>query len=555
MLDLDRTMFFKAKFDVQADPGVDALWSVVLSVRDWTLAKAQRDGYSMPVGMREWSRLKAGETMCSPGGSVRLYAALHREGEVGTWACQHVEDQRCAGCAPRRWITEVGFEGRDLDSGTVSIITMYSDLPGFMGPLQPAPRPNIPLLMEKLLENDMLSCTVEGLPLALHPIEFGPRGADRLRNFLALPHRETPVVVVAPTRSGELPIDPEAITAQLGPNAFVCFTRDAAALDALNGPLEPNELECRPGSLRIYAPQPHFDVLGDGINHRFFSAAALREDGGAGCLAILRRALAQDVHARDTSIRMEDVKRLNRRSSRERASRRREEEIQDLAIEQMAQMVEQAEGDAREVEAELDAALDECDAVRDELARARAEIHELELKNASLEWSLAQRGEALPSAREAMERASELTVFDIGRIFVEAFPDRIDFSDRGWSSLEVCTYEPKAFWSALHSMCTVLYPLYRQGSANMSAEFGANSKFRLARGEGPQTRANGKLMRQREDFYQGRPLCIEPHISSSTGDPNSPQFIRIYFGWDAESAKLVIGETRHLTNATTRKLS
>lgn len=503
MLDLDRTMFFKAKFDVQADPGVDALWSVVLSVRDWTLAKAQRDGYSMPVGMREWSRLKAGETMCSPGGSVRLYAALHREGEVGTWACQHVEDQRCAGCAPRRWITEVGFEGRDRDSGTVSIITMYSDLPGFMGPLQPAPRPNIPLLMEKLLENDMLSCTVEGLPLALHPIEFGPRGADRLRNFLALPHRETPVIVVAPTRSGELPIDPEAISAQLGPNAFVCFTRDATALDALNGPLEPNELECRPGSLRIYAPQPHFDVLGDGINHRFFSAASLREDGGAGCLAILRRALAQDVHARDTSIRMEDVKRLNRRSSRERASRRREEEIQDLAIEQMAQMVEQAEGDAR----------------------------------------------------EAMERASELTVFDIGRIFVEAFPDRIDFSDRGWSSLEVCAYEPKAFWSALHSMCTVLYPLYRQGSANMSAEFGANSKFRLARGEGPQTRANGKLMRQREDFYQGRPLCIEPHISSSTGDPNSPQFIRIYFGWDAESAKLVIGETRHLTNATTRKLS
>ncbi len=89
----------------------------------------------------------------------------------------------------------------------------------------------------------------------------------------------------------------------------------------------------------------------------------------------------------------------------------------------------------------------------------------------------------------------------------------------------------------------------------MSAEFGANSKFKLARGEGPQTRANGKLMRQREDFYQGRPLCIEPHISSSTGDPNSPQFIRIYFGWDVESAKLVIGETRHLTNATTRKLS
>lgn len=61
-------------------------------------------------------------------------------------------------------------------------------------------------------------------------------------------------------------------------------------------------------------------------------------------------------------------------------------------------------------------------------------------------------------------------------------------------------------------------------------------------------------MCEREDFYQGRPLNIEPHISSGTGDPHSPQFIRIYFGWDAQTGRLVIGDTRHLTNCATRKL-
>lgn len=80
------------------------------------------------------------------------------------------------------------------------------------------------------------------------------------------------------------------------------------------------------------------------------------------------------------------------------------------------------------------------------------------------------------------------------------------------------------------------------------------SRFKFARGEGPQTRANSKFMREREDEYQGRELFIEPHICSSVGDPNSPQFIRIYFNWDEETGRLVIGDTRHLTNCTTRRL-
>ncbi|WP_158574848.1 hypothetical protein [Collinsella sp. AF08-23] len=40
------------------------------------------------------------------------------------------EDPRASGYAPRRRITEVGFEGKTINSGSVSIITTYGDMPG-----------------------------------------------------------------------------------------------------------------------------------------------------------------------------------------------------------------------------------------------------------------------------------------------------------------------------------------------------------------------------------------------------------------------------------------
>ncbi len=87
MIDLDRTMFFKARFEIEAPQGEDVLWSLVLSVRDWSLRKARRDGYSLPQEMRFWSKLKSGEMLESPDGSVRLYAALHHGEFAQTWAC------------------------------------------------------------------------------------------------------------------------------------------------------------------------------------------------------------------------------------------------------------------------------------------------------------------------------------------------------------------------------------------------------------------------------------------------------------------------------------
>ncbi len=66
MIDLDRKRFFKARFDIEAPQGEDVLWSLGLSVRDWSVRTARRDGYSLPQEMRFWSKRKSGEVLESP---------------------------------------------------------------------------------------------------------------------------------------------------------------------------------------------------------------------------------------------------------------------------------------------------------------------------------------------------------------------------------------------------------------------------------------------------------------------------------------------------------
>ncbi len=222
--------------------------------------------------------------------------------------------------------------------------------------------------------------------------EFLCSDAPGIHERLANPYREVPAIVISPTRAGECLIDPEVLASQLGPNATVYYTVDCGAMDALNAEFEDESLRCYGGAVRVYAPHPHFGIVGDGFNHRFFSAADIREQGaehymailrralaedvlardtsvrieyaphphfgivGDGFnhrffsaadireqgaehyMAILRRALAEDVLARDTSVRIEDVNRLNRNAGKELAFKRRAEQIQDMALDQVKEM-------------------------------------------------------------------------------------------------------------------------------------------------------------------------------------------------------------------------
>lgn len=136
------------------------------------------------------------------------------------------------------------------------------------------------------------------------------------------------------------------------------------------------------------------------------------------------------------------------------------------------------------------------------------------------------------------------------------FADRLAFTERGRASLADCKTDPRILWDALYQMATTLYELHTDASVTMvDRAFSERSAFRVARGEGTMTRRDSGLMRQFQDVYQGRPICIESHLKSNQNRESSPQFLRIYYCYDEVTHKLLIGSCgRHLDNYTTQKV-
>lgn len=544
MLDLDRTMFFKAKFDVTEKNGEDALWAVIMSLKLWSIRKAKRDGYDIPEVTKVWTELKYGSKIDAPNASVKLFSCLHQKEDVYTWACQHTENECVTGYAPREWTTEIGFEGKTFDSGTISIITIYSDSPGFLGPLQDTPCPSIPALVKYIAQNDRLVCTVDGNPLELDAVEITFDNIEEYYLALSDERRELPVIVCSPSGDGKLSLDPSTIAKQLGPNALVLFTHKYEVMDAFNKLFPSSKLKCYDGMVRVYAAMPHFLESTDAYKHRFFLQHQIYNDGENYYYKILRRALAEDVHFWETSIRVDDVKRLNRQSKREKQARDEREAFQDAAINNVTNIVNEAEKRAKEAEAAFDDAADE-------LKRCKEKLNEAEKKANTCEYALAMQHSS--TLAQVLDEMPELNLTRIAHIFVEAYPERIDFSERGWKSLCECVTAPELFWYTLHSICTVLYPMFFSSGTEIAKAFNSRTRLTLSFKESEATERNASFMRQREDEYQGRRLFITPHIKSGNGDPSSPKFVHIYFSLDKETGRLVIGDTRHLDVSSTSK--
>ena len=551
MLDLNRTMFYKTEFNILAPKGQDALWSVVLKIRGWIADKARRSSYRFPCDNATWTSLKNGARAKAEGADVEMYSSLHIEEGVYTWACRFAENVDLKdGSAPRQWLTEVGFKGRSLEEGTFSLVLSYSDRAGFIGPLQAVPGRSIPKLVDYLLKDDALDCTVSGINVKSGPVEVGSENAQEMLGIIANTDRGIPVVFASPGTLGQPLVDPHELHRALGPNALVCYATGLQAAEAMNSLLKPLRLACFGGAVRVYATQPRVDEPLDHARHRFVAASAIREHGEDYVVDMLRRALAQDVHFWQSMLRVDDVKHLNRESVRERRIAELKRRFQDEALEEMLSAEEATE-----------ALKQESDLAREENSQLREEVHNLRARCQSYEAAFAgasaSDGEGrLAEIVRAARRLPPATAEETARRAVAAFPDRIDFTERGWDSCGECRTDSAVLWAAIHDMCTILHPLYAGSeSVDMAREFNSRSTFSLARGEGRMTRKSPKTMASRKDVYQGRDIFIEPHVKSSTGNQKDPSFVRIYFDWDEASGKLVVGDCGgHLENHSTRSV-
>lgn len=555
MHDLNLNLFYKTSFDIRCidvDDG-DALWELVMCVRRWICGKWRKRG--VDVGwdrMAQWRFFKSGKR-CSLGdrnGKVRFDSSAYwLDGGGALWACVIEETMSEPGFAPRHWVTEVGFSSEDRSAGRVSIVLSYGDRPGFLGPVQPQPSASIPNLVRLIDESRNLSCTVSGMPMVLGPIGLSVGGFPAFWDFVFDPEREAPVVYVSPRVSSDgsaaLAVDPAALSAALGPSAFVYFSKDRQFCEEMAYLIDNRELGCTDGSVRIYADRPRFSEEGDARRHRFFRMGEIDAMGADALVATIRRAIAQDVNFYERMTRVGTIREKLRLQRVEGAAQKRAVDAIDANTDAAYELIEQAEDKAELLQDRVD----ELEATVDDLKR---KLHDAESAKDSLRRALDAKG---PVADKPSLGRWPMSPEGIAEVFLAAYPDRIDFTERGRKSLSDCSTDAGVLWTALYDLCTVAHDLYANRTGiDVAREFESRSKFEFARGAGSMTRKNNELMSQYRDEYRGRELSCETHIKNKTRESDS-EFIRVYFGFDADSRKIVVSSCgRHFDVFSTRTI-
>lgn len=143
----------------------------------------------------------------------------------------------------------------------------------------------------------------------------------------------------------------------------------------------------------------------------------------------------------------------------------------------------------------------------------------------------------------------------IGTLFVSAFRDELDLTEKGWKSLDDCRSDAEVLWNALYDPCAIAHGLYGgDGAPEIKREFERRLHFEFCPNAGMMTRKDNHLMAGYRDVYQGRELNCEVHIKAGPKE-SDPGSVRAYFAYDAPSGEIVIsGCGAHHDNFSTRKV-
>lgn len=568
MLDLNATMFYKVKFNIEAlDPDKDLLWEIVMHVKEWQTSKwnRHRKAAILDTDLTQWTKIKYGGRIAaeSSDGYVRIESEhFHDETQnVEYWACKIVEHKPSEGRrAPREWVTEFGYEGKSVSSGIFSCVLSYRDRPGYIGMCDRDPSPSVPKIIKNILLDSDLRCFSGIDNIALSPIKLIAGQGEDFWEKLCDPNRTLPYIYISPKRlhpedTITCLISPRKVAEHICGNAIVYYTDDMALAEEI-GFVFSNEYDCYGGAIRVYFPQLNPQRDGDSYRHRYLSANIIQEFGEDNTYRIFRKALAEDINFYETFFRVQDCRRFQEEDKRQKriADLRRHhaealKAIEDQSFESAMALAREEEEKRKKVEDDLFQEVENNDALCSEIDECKKEIFDLkqQLETARV---LAQRGKDLQNAVSSRFEIREMpmTVYDVVQYFKLMFCDRIDFSEDAMKSLKTCELDSTVLWKVLFALATKMYSLYMTGNGHMYDEFKRATGIICKRGEGSMTRQDKKLMRQYETDYLGEKIDIETHITY----PREEQ--SIHFGFSIKHEKIIVGHCgEHLDNYSTQK--
>lgn len=543
MIDLNSTMFYKVKFVVSLlESGQDLLWCIISHIKNWQTKKWNKTEKLLSDYAKDWSNLKrGGKILSTDGKTVKIISEVCYVDEPANnntyWACKIIETPLSEkGFAPRRWVTEVGYEPIDEKNAYFSCVISYSDMPGFIGECEPIPSPSIPGLVKRIINNKFIicNCGIDKISIKPQLISNGEwlKFWERLQNE----RRNIPYIYISPKNNSSsvkdcLCVNPEDIANAVGGNALVFYATDKAVTEEMNY-FTPQELACYNGMIRIYYPEIEtLDEL-DYNRHRYFSPNQIEELGTNIVCQILRRAFAQDVTFYDKFFRIDDCRAMVTSNIRQK----RLKEIEAIHQEKLKEVENETLSLAMAEEEKRLVAEAESGRLIEELIDQKEENYNLEQQIESYRL-LAQDNAALRKATSSRLAIKDYpkTPDDVVNYFEATFGDKIEFTDDARKTLKSCSIDLSDLWTSLFALATVMWDLYFTKGGDIYKEFKMQTGIKATRGEGSMTRADLKLMRQFVTDYKGEKINIEAHITYAKKGQS------IHFGFSNNDRRIIVG--------------
>jgi hypothetical protein len=462
----------------------------------------------------------------------------------------------------RIWRTDIAL---NCDAGKhvhFSLQTAHYLLPSYFGPEPAEPEPNSPKIIKNIIGSEQLRAFSGSEPLLTAPNTVAPNDAPLLWQRIIDPDRHCPLVYAARDfQTGEPVANMHGLAWGLAGLATI-YVAESSWVDKTTELALPENYRCWNGKVRVYLPGVNPGLPDDYKRHRYFTPEQIQALGDTEFQKLLVRSFARRLlYTFDARPKTIDDLRQMKQYAQLKALKTKADAT--ASLEDMVALLNELNADLeasnREQERQLRSAHDRIESL--ELGQQEAEF-----KLASAEYQAnSAREQATKDAKAAQQLQREMEAYrslarlprsisDCGDFFTRAFPGKLVFSERGLASLRRASYsDMPGFWEALWAMASHLHKLFfdTEGKlGDIEKKFKELSGIQMSMTEGSLTKADKRLMKKREDTYNGEKVDITPHIKLRSGN----EHFRIYFGVVQSEKLLVIGDcTDHLETAGTRR--
>jgi hypothetical protein len=455
----------------------------------------------------------------------------------------------------RIWRTDIAVNCDGGKNVGFSLQTSHYLLGSYFGPEPPEPEPNSPKIVKNIIESELLRTFSGSEPLLATPNTVAPNDAALLWQRILDSDRQCPLIYVSRDfQTGESVVNASKLAWGLAGLATI-YVAESPWVDKTTESVLPENYRCWNGRIRVYLPGVTPGNPDEYKRHRYFTTEQLRSLGDTEFQRFLTRSFARRLPKTIDDLRqVKQQAHLEALKSRVGATDSLEEMVSILT--ELNSDLELKNG---EQEKQLRGAQD-----RIEFLELSQQDNEMKLASAEYQAKNA-REQSTNEAKAAQQLQQELSAFrslarlpesikECGDFFVKAFPGKLVFSQRGFTSLQRAQYSDVAgFWEAMWALASVLHKLLFESGGkvgDIEKKFKELTGIDMSMTEGSLTKADKRLMKKREDSYEGEQIDITPHIKLRAGN----EHFRIYFGVLRSKKLLVVGEcTNHLETAGSRR--